>query len=68
MTSQKKDITRGIQSKFVYQFASPYYYEVVENWEVEENTNIDVLEDIKENNLRSSKYVKAHVYVLDEVP
>jgi hypothetical protein len=52
----------------VYQFASPYYYEVVENWEVEENTNIDVLEDIKENNLRSSKYVKAHVYVLDEVP
>jgi hypothetical protein len=35
----------------VYQFASPNYYEHVEDWEVEENTNIDVLEETKENYL-----------------
>jgi hypothetical protein len=35
---------------------------------VEENTNINVLEEIKENYLQSSKYVEAHVNVLDEVP
>jgi hypothetical protein len=29
----------------------------VEDWEVEENTNIDVVEEIEENYLRSSKYV-----------
>jgi hypothetical protein len=28
---------------------SPNYYEPMENWEVEENTNIDVLEEIEEN-------------------
>jgi hypothetical protein len=33
----------------VYQFTSLVYYELVEDWEVEENTNIDVLEEIKEN-------------------
>jgi hypothetical protein len=58
----------GIQPKFVYRFASPYYYELMEDWEVEENTNIDVLEEIKENYLRASKYAKAHVNVLDEAP
>jgi hypothetical protein len=31
----------------------------VENWEVEENTNIDVFEEIEENYLRSSEYAKA---------
>jgi hypothetical protein len=51
MTSQGKDITRGIQPKFMYQFASPNYYEPVEDWEVEENTNIKVLEDSEENYL-----------------
>jgi hypothetical protein len=35
---------------------------------VEENTNIDVVEEFKENYIRSSDYVKAHVNVLDEVP
>jgi hypothetical protein len=35
---------------------------------VEENINIDVVEEIKENYLQSSKYAKAHVNVLDEVP
>jgi hypothetical protein len=35
---------------------------------VEENTNIDVLEEIEENYLRSFEYAKAHVNVLDEVP
>jgi hypothetical protein len=29
----------------VSQFASPNYYELVEDWEVEENTNINVLEE-----------------------
>jgi hypothetical protein len=35
---------------------------------VEENTNFDVLEENKENYLRSSKYVETRVNVLDEVP
>jgi hypothetical protein len=35
---------------------------------VRENTNIDVVEKTKENYLQSSKYVKTHVNVLDEVP
>jgi hypothetical protein len=35
---------------------------------VEENTNIDVVEETEENNLRSFEYVKAQVNVLDEVP
>ncbi len=46
MNSQKKDVTRGIQPRFVYQSASPNYYELVE-----ENTNINVVEEIEENNL-----------------
>jgi hypothetical protein len=35
------------------------YYELVENWELEENTNINVLEEIVENYLRPFEYVKA---------
>jgi hypothetical protein len=35
----------------VYQSTSPNYYELMEDWEVEENTNIDVLEETKENYL-----------------
>jgi hypothetical protein len=40
----------------------------MEDLEVEENTNIDVIEETEENYLQSSKYVEAHVNVLDEVP
>jgi hypothetical protein len=39
----------------------------VEDWEVEENTNIDVFEKIEKNYLRSSKYVETQVNVLDEI-
>jgi hypothetical protein len=35
---------------------------------VEENTNIDVVEEMKENYLQSSRYVEAQVNVLDEIP
>jgi hypothetical protein len=31
----------------VYQFTSLDYYEPVEDWEVEENTNINVVEEIE---------------------
>jgi hypothetical protein len=31
----------------------------MENWEVEENINIDVVEEIEENYLRSFEYVEA---------
>jgi hypothetical protein len=31
----------------------------MKNWEVEENTNIDVFEEIEENYLRSSEYAEA---------
>jgi hypothetical protein len=68
MTSQGWDVTRGIQPKFVYHSTSLNYYELVEDWDVKENTNIDVVEENEENYLRSYKYVKAHVNVLDEVP
>jgi len=40
----------------VYQFASLDYYELVEHWEVDENTNVDVFEEFKENYPRSFKY------------
>jgi hypothetical protein len=40
----------------------------VEDWEVEENTNINVVEETKENYLQLFKYVEAQVNVLDEVP
>jgi len=49
----------------VYQFASLNYYEVMEDWEVEENTNTDVFEETEENYLRSFEYAKAQVNVLD---
>jgi hypothetical protein len=52
---------------FVYQFASPNYYELVEHWEVDENTNVDVFKDTEENYPRSCEYVEAHVNALDEV-
>jgi hypothetical protein len=35
----------------VYRFAYPYYYEPMEDWEVEENTIIDVVKETKENYL-----------------
>jgi len=54
-----KDVTRGIQPKFMYQSASLDYYELMEYWEVKENTNINVVEEIKENYLWSFEYVKA---------
>jgi hypothetical protein len=37
-------------------------------WRWKKNTNINVLEKTKENYPLSSKYAKAHVNVLDEVP
>jgi hypothetical protein len=48
VTNQGKDVTKGIQPRFVYQSTFPNYYELVEDWEVEENTNINVLEEIEE--------------------
>jgi hypothetical protein len=33
----------------VYQFASPNYYELMEHWEVDEKTNVDVFEKIEVN-------------------
>jgi len=44
------------------------YYELVEDWEVEKNTNINVLKENKEKYLRPFEYVEAQVNVLDEVP
>jgi hypothetical protein len=35
----------------VYKSTSPNYYELVEGYKVEENTNIDVVEKIEENYL-----------------
>jgi hypothetical protein len=40
----------------------------MEDWEVEKNTNINVVEETKENYLWSFEYVEAQVNVLDEVP
>jgi hypothetical protein len=48
MTSQKKDIIGNIQSRFVYWSTFPNYYELVEDWEVEKNTNINVIKETKE--------------------
>ncbi len=67
MINRGRDVTRSIQPRFVYQSTSPDHNELVEDWEVEENTKIDLVEEIEENYLRSSKYVYAHVNVLDEV-
>jgi hypothetical protein len=68
VNSGGRDVTGSIQPRFVYQSTSLNYCEPVEDWEVEENTNINVVEKTEENYLRSSKYVEAHVNVLDEVP
>ncbi len=68
VTSWRKDITGVIQPKFVYQSTSLDYYEPTKSWEVEENTNIDVLEETEDNYLWSCEYAKAQVNVLDEVP
>jgi len=43
---------------FVYQSTFPNYYELVEHWEVDGNTNVDVFEEIEENYPRSSKMQK----------
>jgi hypothetical protein len=43
----------------MYQFAFPYYYEPMEDWEVDENTNVDVFAKTKENYPRSFEYAKA---------
>ncbi len=51
----------------MYQSASLDYYEPVEHQEVDENTNVDVFEETKENYPRSFKYAKAQVNALDEV-
>ncbi len=40
----------------------------MEDQDVEENININVIEQTKENYLRPYEYVEAHVNVLDEVP
>jgi hypothetical protein len=52
----------------VYQFRFPNYYELKEDWEAKENTNIDVLEKIEENYLSSFECTKAPMNVLDEIP
>ncbi len=67
MTSWGRDVTGGIQPRFVYQSTS-LDYELVEYWEVEGNTNIDVVKETKENYLWSSEYAEAQMNVLDEVP
>ncbi len=66
--AKEGDVIGCIQPRFVYQSAFPDYYELVEDWEVEENTNIDVVKETKENYPRSSEYAEAMVNVLDEVP
>ncbi len=59
MTSWRKGVTRGIQHRFVYEFTSLNYYEPMEHWQVDENTNVSVFEEIKENYPQSSEYAKA---------
>jgi hypothetical protein len=44
---------------FVYQSPYPDDYELLEDWEVEKNTNINVVEETEENYLWSFKYVEA---------
>jgi hypothetical protein len=43
----------------MYQFASPNYYELVEDWEVDKNKNVDMFEEIEENYPQSSEYAEA---------
>jgi hypothetical protein len=49
VTSRGKDVTGGIQLKFVYKTTSLDYYELVEHCEVDESTNVDVFEENEEN-------------------
>jgi hypothetical protein len=51
----------------MYQFASLDYYKPMEHLEVDENTNVDVFEEIEENYPRSFEYARAQVNALDEV-
>ncbi len=51
----------------MYQYAFLDYYELVEHWEVDENTNVDVFEKTKENYPRSFQYAKAQMNALDEI-
>ncbi len=51
VNSRRRDVTRGIQPKFVYESRFLNYYEPMKDQEVEENTNIDVVEEIEENYL-----------------
>jgi hypothetical protein len=39
----------------------------MEHWEVDENTNVHVFEETKENYPQLPKYVEAHVNVLDDI-
>jgi hypothetical protein len=39
----------------------------MEHWEVDENINVDVFDEIEENYPYSSKYAEVHVNVLDEI-
>ncbi len=39
----------------------------MEHWEVDENNNVDVFEEIEENSPRPSEYAEAEVNALDEV-
>jgi hypothetical protein len=59
MISRRRDVTRGLQPRFVYQFASLNSYELVKDWEVKENTNINVVEEIQKNYLQSFEYAEA---------
>jgi hypothetical protein len=59
VTNQGKDVTRGIQPRFLYQFASLDYCEPNGTLRGGWNTNVDVFEEIKEYYPRSSKYAKA---------
>ncbi len=59
MTSRGRDVIRGVQPRFMCQSTSPNYYETVEHWEVDENTNVDVFEENEENDPLSSEYVEA---------
>ncbi len=45
--NRKKDVTGTIQPNFVYQSTSLNYYEAVEHWGVDENTNVDVFQETK---------------------
>ncbi len=59
MTNRRRDVIRGIQPRFVYQSAFPDYYEPMEHWEVDENTNVNMFKETEENYPRSYEYVEA---------